>query len=107
MKVSLPLRTDAPDYSFTVDLDGVQFGFLFRWNERAQSWFAALFTAEGEPLAQGARVRSGLPLFALLTDARRPAGVFLVEDTQGQARNPGSSDLGSRVLIYYVSPPDI
>ena len=107
MPVTLPLRSDVPHFTFTAELEGVQYGFDFRWNERAQAWFLALFDGEGDALAHGIRVRAGSPLTHLIVDARKPPGAFAVVDTSGQGRHPGLADLGTRVLIYYVPSAEL
>lgn len=104
----IPTRSDGtPHYSFSCELDGAMYGFEFRWNERAKSWFASLSDADGAPILSGQRVRAGAALFHLAVSTRKPPGFFAVVDTTGQGRHPGLTDLGARVVLYYLPAADV
>jgi hypothetical protein len=105
--IIIPTRTDVPHYRFTTELEGRQYGFEFRWNERAGAWFLALSDAEGDVIGSGIRVRTGSALTTFITDARKPPGRFAVVDTAGKGKHAGASDLGARVLVYYTESADV
>lgn len=102
----LPLRPDLPHYAFQLELDGLAFGFEFRWNERDEAWTMALSTADGEPIMRR-KVVLGWPLTARYRDLRLPDGELEAIDTEGTGREPGLGDLGGRVLILYTDAADI
>ena len=72
--VALPVRTDAPHYEFTTDLDGVTFTLEFRWNDRANGWFVEIRDVNGVRLLSGRRVVVSLPLRARQL-SRRPHAI--------------------------------
>lgn len=100
--LALPLRNDVPYFDFFVELEGVTYGFAFRWNHRAKAWFVDLKDADDQPIVSGARVVVDFPLFIRSADPRRPPGLFIVTDTTGKRIDPGEHDLGGRVMVLYV-----
>lgn len=105
-KVQLPLRSDAPFFDFSVELDGVSYGFAFAWNTRSQQWTVQLLTAEEDPVAVSPLVID-LPLFFRSRDARKPPGLLLAVDTSGEGADPGLHDLGSRVVVIYFERSEL
>jgi hypothetical protein len=101
MAQTLPLQTDLPHYEFTVSLDGIVYLFELRWSGRESSWYASLYTEDGEPLALTYKVLPGWPLFLRVRDPRMPAGGLVPVDTTGGGTAPGLNELGDRVQIVY------
>jgi hypothetical protein len=104
---TIPIRNDVEHHEFQVELDGVLFTLEFRWNARAEGWFASLFDGEGEELARGMRVVVDLPLFARMKDERWPAGFLFVQDTTGRHRDPGRYELGSSAVLLYADAAEV
>ena len=98
----LPCRSDSAHYGFTTELDGVSYGFEFRWNVRDAAWYMTVLTGEDEIIVTGVKVVVDLPLAVRCKDARMPPGRFLAYDTSGQQLNPGLTDLGERVQLSYL-----
>jgi hypothetical protein len=97
---SLPVEPDVPHQTFQVDLDGVAFGFDFRWNTRAGAWFVQLLTANDDLLATDKMVL-GFQLFVRTQDERMPKGRLMALDTSTVELEAGIADLGRRVQVYY------
>lgn len=106
--IVLPIRNDIPHQTFSTELEGVTYGFEFRWNDRASAWFCTIKTAEEETIVSNRKVVLNRPLFIRFTDERLPPGPIIALDTSGQDLAPGLEDLGpdGRVLVYYVSTSD-
>jgi hypothetical protein len=105
--VEVPLPTGNPNFRIEVELDEGRTYFLnIRWNERAGAWFLAIDDADGTRLVSCIRLVVNWPLFARFTDARLPRGSLALEDSQGEDKDPGLADLGSRVRMYYVTADD-
>lgn len=102
MAAFLPLRTDLPHYSFSLELEGRAFGFEFRWNGRAGRWVFSVYDADGTLLLAGRHLVLGYPLLARFADPRLPAGELVAVDTTGTGVPPGLADLGGRVQLLYV-----
>lgn len=105
--LQLPLRTDLPHYSFSMELDGVAFVLEWRWNARAGFWFFSLLDAEGTPLVVGRKVVPDFPLLARFRDPRLPRGLLMVQDTTGKGTPPGVNELGSRVVVLYADVAEL
>lgn len=102
--VTLPMRPDLPNYGFQVDLEGVSYGFVFRWNDREGSWYFDLLDGEGVTLRAGVKLVLDFPLFLSIASARRPPGQLFAVDTSNTGAEPGAHDLGVRIqLVYYES----
>lgn len=104
--VTIPLRSDIPQYDFQVELDGQTYGLNFFWNDRSEAWFMGVSDADG-PIVDGVRVVVGFPLGRRCRDARMPPGTFQAQDTTGAHQDPGLNDLGSRTQIYYIPLADL
>ena len=63
MAVNLPLRGDLYHFEFLTVLDGVTYGFEFRWHGREASWYVNISDSEGDRIYDGAKVLIGIPLF--------------------------------------------
>ncbi len=116
MPVELPIDPSIPFQTFSTTLDGIQFGFEFFWNARADrdagAWFFHLYTADDELIRASIKVSLGTLLGGRCADARMPNGVFKaidLSDTDGlHAREAklddlGTSDNGGRVVIYFFT----
>lgn len=60
--VSLVL-SEEPFYEYSVALEGNSYILQFVYNERAQSYFLSLFTAEREPIVMGEALVPSYPIF--------------------------------------------
>lgn len=107
MALVMPTRTDLPHYDFTIDLDGVTFGFEFRWNDRDGAWYFSIADVNGSPLLSGRRVVLGIPLLSRFRDPRLPAGELTAIDTLGTDAPPGITELGARVRLLYFPASEI
>lgn len=58
----LPFFPDAPDISYGVVLDGVQYLIRLVWRTRTASWYLDLSLADGSPLLRGRRLSPGTTL---------------------------------------------
>lgn len=106
--IDLPIIPQGSWFQFSTELDGVTFGFEFRWNERLQLWFCTLRDGEGNALVSGRAVVLG-PLFRKF---RANAGVpqlgdVYALDTNGTSIDAGLGDLGSRVVLTYATDVEL
>ena len=103
----LPTLTDEARYSFSIDLEDVEFKFDFEWNERAGAWLFSITDANGDVLLAGQRVIVGFPLLNRFRDIRLPAGWLEAVDTTGAGLDPAFADLGDRVKLLYIPSAEI
>lgn len=105
--LELPLRSDQPHFDFVVSLDQVAYKFLFRWNTRAAQWFVSCSLEDDTPLFMGVAVVVNWGLGRRCKHPLRPAGALIAMDASGQQRDPGLSDLGKRIRIFYFDKAEV
>lgn len=101
----LTIRTfDDPFYTTTVALDGSDYTFEWRYNQREDAWYFDLSLTDGTILVRGVKVVCLISLLKRFVDERLPPGVLLAWPNTDSRKLPGLHELGedSRVtLIYY------
>lgn len=96
----LPVYTTAPDYTETVELDGVQYRLRFVWRRRTRSWYLDISLLDGTRVVAGRRLSPGYgPLYGTrLPNA--PPGFLYVRGVDPYER----AELGTVIrLVYYPS----
>lgn len=56
MPVQLPLYADVPSQTYTIDLDGEQYGIRLHWSDLRAGWYIGIESADGTPLLRGRRL---------------------------------------------------
>lgn len=107
MSQTIPLRSDLPHFDMQVTLDGVIYTLEFRWNRREGFWYMSLLHEDGTPLVLSMKFVIDHPFACRCRDSRRPPGALIAVDTSTQHRDPGLSDLGSRVLLVYFEKSEL
>jgi hypothetical protein len=107
--VIVPTNTDLATYVFSVELEAIVFGFRFQFNERDQSWFFDVLTAEGVPIRQGLKVVTNFPLLSRVARIDRPPGELYAFDTTGQDKRAGLGELGigQQVELVYFDADEV
>lgn len=107
MAVEIPLVEDGQSHFTQItSLDGVDFLFEFRWNEREQRWYMDLYEADGTPVVTGIKVVADWSLLRLVVRDLRPAGEIYSYDTTGEG-DPRLGDLGTRVRLIYIPEAEL
>lgn len=112
MAVIVPIDQSYPKFSFTCELDGVEYSFLFKWNGRASIWFFDLGDADGNPIACGLAALVGASLVAALHHLPGvPTGELVVIDSAAtdidSATDPTYDSIGRQHLLQYLSAADL
>jgi hypothetical protein len=110
MTVQLPVVQEGPHFSFNCELDGVTYGFSFRWNDRDSAWFLDIADGGGTPMLSGIRVVINLLLLRAIrgvSGLALPPGDLIALDTTGQGLDAAFEDLGRRVQILYLTQAEI
>jgi len=106
MSLTIPLRSDAPHYSFEVELDGLQFTMTLLWNVINLAWYMSIADADGVMVVEGVRLVEG-PIMWRFKDSRMPPGQFVMLDTTGAQRDAFYEDLGKRNLLLYYTAAEV
>lgn len=100
------LRTfDDPFYSMTTVLDGSEYFFEFRYNQREDCWYFNISLTDGTLLVAGVKVICNRPLLKRFADTRLPAGQLVAIPNTNDDDPPGLLELGEdrRVTLIYFS----
>lgn len=105
----LPVRPSVPLQQFQVELDGVLFEVLLRWNERAPAWVMTLRDSAGTTLAAGVRVCLGAELLPTPRPAGFPPGQLLVVSMDDTGVEPGLEDFSAtaRTRLVYLDAAEV
>ena len=90
-----------------VRLDGVFFRLRFQWSGRFLTWSMSLESDDGVAILQSARVTADAGITLSQTQAGMPRGEIVPVDTSGRGADPGREDLGTRVLIVYLTEAEL
>lgn len=100
------LRTfDSPFYTMTVPLDGTDYLFELRYNQRENCWYFSIALSDGTALANGVKIVCNRPLLTRFADVRLPAGMLVAFANTSDQSPPGLTELGAdrrATLIYYT-----
>lgn len=102
-RLVLPLTGSAeiPDYEQRTSLDGRDYIFRFRWNQREAAWYFDISDHDDALIVAGLKAIIGWPLLRLVTDARRPPGELMFFSTT-PGGDPGLDDLGPQKRVQLV-----
>lgn len=104
----IPTRTDGtPFYTVTTVLDNVPATFDFQWNDREGAWYFDIYDKHGNLVVGSTKVSLSTPLFRKYILAGLPAGELMAIDTSNTDTVPGLQDLGTRVVLLYVTQADL
>lgn len=96
-----------PEWTQRTQLNGTEYLFNFRWNQRDGHWFLRIADGDGVALYDGLPLVTGLELLAQESGVRAiEGGLFVVDDAVAGGigdLDPGFADLGTRFKLLHVS----
>ncbi len=103
--ITVPTVSDGSlfEYTETVALDGTAYALKFSWNEQLDHWVLSVYSAAGDPIAQGRMIVNGTDLLRGCVVAGKPPGLLFAGPLDGKNEHANFTGLGSRVLLYYKS----
>ncbi len=99
--LEIPVRSDIPAYTFSIELEGVVYVMIFTFNARYDRWFMDIKTNEEVDLLLGVPLIASIPLTDRFKDDRLPPGTFVVVDLTGENRDPTRFELGEDMKLVY------
>lgn len=103
----LATRADFPSYNQRVELDGVIYNLIIRYNERMARWILDIQDQEENDILIGIPMLTGVPLLQQYTKTDLPPGDFLLLHRDGTDINAEREDLGDSVNLYYQEGADL
>jgi hypothetical protein len=104
------LRTyEDPFYTLTVTLDGSDYLFDFRYNQRADAWYFDFGLTDGTILLRGIKVVCNRSLLGRFADARLPPGTLIAFSSTTSNAQPGLLEIGEgkRVQLQYWDAAEV
>ena len=103
----LPLSSESPKFRFNTELDGGNFIFSFRFNERVDRWVMSISDATETPLVMGIPILLGTVFYDQFKNPGLPKGRLFAINPESPNVEAGRDDLGKSVFIYYMDEGDL
>jgi len=97
----IPVRNDYPAYSFSIDLDGINYTLAFKHHSRMDKWTMDIISSEGVAIVEGIAILTDLPLLQGLIVEGLPPGQFIAIDETGNGANPNETNFGTDIKLLY------
>lgn len=97
----MPVRSDLPAYSFTMELEQANYRFKFRFNSRMSRWFMDIQDTDETDIITGIPMLTGTDLLSRFVDDNLPPGQFICLDETGAGKNATRYDFGEDVKLLY------
>ncbi len=114
MSELITVDASVPESVQVTALDNVPYELRFSWSDRSEAWYLSVaIQRDGDdpaPILIGVRIVVGYPPLAGLTGPDRPLGEILpvdVSDPLGAGADPTRYDLGTRVMLMYVTGAEL
>lgn len=97
-----------PNFDFRVTLEGTEYEFRLRYNERDETWSVSIYDSAGSPIRLGMRTVENFPVLRQVADSRKPPGLMYFYDTRTLSAPPGIEGLGpdGTVRLIYDESED-
>lgn len=99
--IKIPFDTTLADQKLTVSLDGTDYTFRVRWNDRSELWYLSLYDELGSAIFEGMALVLGIDYFDLVVDTRLPQTEGLRLFRMQGAGECGRDDLGNNCILIY------
>ena len=105
MSIEVIRTFEDPFYTMSTTLDGSDFLFEFRYNQREDAWYFDVALTDGTVLVRGVKVICNKPLLQRFADSRLPKGTLIAWPNTNTRKAPGLLELGEdkRVTLLYFS----
>lgn len=106
-EIVLPFVPSIGRYRFGTVIEETQYLFDVRWNTRDLAWYFDLREADETIIASGLKIVLGIFIGRQSTHPLFDDGVFVAHDESGQEKDAGYDDLGTRVLVKFITKLEI
>lgn len=95
-------------YDELTQLESLEYLLEFVWSTRESSWYLNIYDQDENSLAVGIKLLLNVDLLRRFPDPRLPPGKLICVDQGSTALDiAASTDLGSSVLLMYVTSDDV
>ena len=97
----IPTDNSSPAFTFNSSLDGSNYRFEFRWNDRVNLWIFNMIDDEDVPLFLGKPYQSGINFLQQVSSTKAPRGVLFCDNATVRKKDPDRFSMGVDVKFYY------
>lgn len=94
-------RGDNGNVRFQVEMDGVVFTLLCKFNTRSDIWYFDLLTRDGTAIRRSIKMTTGFPWLRQIATTGRPGGDLLAIDTTNSDLRTTLDELNNRISMVY------
>jgi hypothetical protein len=104
----LPIAPGVTEQRFATALGDGDFVFRVLWNHRDESWYLDAYEEDGvTAIFHGAKIVLGAHIARVHRHPLLVRGAFIAVDTSHARTDAGFFDLGTRVLVLYVTEVEL
>jgi len=104
----VPLLTDSAAFRYTIAIDGENFVFAFRWQQRNSAWYLTIRLADSTVIRSGIRLIENWPLNGRDLDPRMFNGVLILLRLDGKTGPPTYDDFQrGNVTLTLITGDDL
>jgi hypothetical protein len=86
-----------------IELDGLNYIFVFTWNALNEFWTMDLYNRDEEPLVQGIKIVPNYPLLQAYTFIGKPPGEIICQNVVNAPQEIKRFDMAQKFqLVYYA-----
>jgi hypothetical protein len=91
-------------FRYVATIDGTDYLLRFKWLDRIGSWYLDFMEADGTEIFMGNRLAVEWPVLLTHRDSRKPAGILLLLDMDGEGFDMDSQlQLGDSHRLVFIS----
>lgn len=94
-------------FNFTVNLEGNDYRFDFRYNKREDFWYFDMSDVVGNILRAGIKCVVNFPVIRTMSQQDRPPGEVIILDSRTFPADPQLEDLGIFSFFSYTTEDQI
>lgn len=102
-EIVLPFVGQIGQYRFGTTIESTAYLFDVRWNTLDAAWYFDVLEADETPIATGLKIVLGVFIGRTSTHELFSDGAFLAFDQSGAERDATYDDLGTRVVVKYLT----
>ena len=97
----IPTDNSSPAFTFNSSLDGNNYQFEFRWNDRVNLWIFSMFDDEDNPLFLGKPYQTGVNFLQQISSVKAPRGFLFCDNANVVGKDADRFTIGVNVKFYY------
>jgi len=102
----IPTNNSSPAFDMFTDLDGVNYTFNFRWNDRIGMWMFDLYDSDNVAIFLGKPYQTEVDFLQQSVKTTTPTGTLMAINSEEDGVDADRFSLGGNVKLYYKEVED-